>query len=567
MKLRLNPAIKKAGIFVIIIAVLVSSFFVYNGFTSKNAKAAVSYITYQVRNGNIQSAVSATGTLTAADSRDITAPNGSAVVSVNCTEGQAVKAGDVLFTLSSDSAQLDLEKSRLNLSQLKNSLNSLVTQLGSLSIDAPVSGIVKAINVGAGDSVSPQSSYQGGAVQIEDTSVMKFTVNSSSAGANKSLLDSLVPGQEIQASILGINGTRTVKVLSASSSQQGTSITFQVMNISGLTWDNYYSVILKVQDIDAELSSPVQVAGSLVNVNAKQSGTAASVNVKIGDLVSAGSRLVTVKNDNLSNQVQSAQVNIQSAQLDVNNKQSVIDSLTVKAPIDGMVHSIQAKVGDIIGSSSRTSSTGSQAGNVIASIENRSSMQVNVSVDELDIGKVKAGQDATITVDAFQGKTFQGKVVSIATDGTASNGTSTFQVKVGIDSPDGLMAGMTANVSIITASKENTLLLPVDAVQDRRGVKSVLISNNGKITSKEVTLGIVNTDNAEITSGLNVGDEVVIPVQTSSGTNNNNKQNNSMKIPGMGGSGFGGQSFGGSQVYSGNGSRGTGSNKTQNGGN
>lgn len=541
MKSAKNTALKKAGIFIAIIIVIAGSFFVYRFFNRKNAKAASDFITYQVKNGSIQSSVSATGVIAASDSRDITVPGGSVVENVNCTEGQAVKTGDILFTLSNDSAQLDLEKSKLNLSQLENQLNSLNSQLGGLSINAPVSGIVRSVNVGVGDSLGQQGGTQSGAVQIEDTSAMQFTVNPNSAGLGQSLLESMVPGQEIKAQFSGVSGVKDVKVLSL-----GSGITFQVLNTSGLTWDNYYNVTFIMQDGDAALPGPVRVEGSLVNVNSKQSGTVSEVYVKPGQSVKSGTKLIALNNDSLSNQIQSQEVSIQSAQLDVDSKQSVIDSLTVKAPIDGVVHDIQVKTGDVVGTSSKASvnTPGSvQSGDVIASIENRSSMQVALSVDELDIGKVKAGQNASVTVDAFTGKTFSGKVTSISSDGVAQNGTSTFQVTVNIDDPAGLMAGMTANVSITVASKDNALILPVDAVQDRQGRKFVLFDDNGTITTKEVTLGIVNTDNAEITSGLSEGDTVAVQLQNPSANSSpGNNSKSSFKLSGMSSQG-GGQNF------------------------
>lgn len=539
MKVNKNKIIKRAGILILVIIIITGGYYAFYSYKSKKTNTTTMQINYTVKKGSIQSTVSAVGTITASDSRDITVPAGSTVISVNCTEGQAVKSGDVLFTLSNDSAKLDLKKSQDNLSQLKSQLNNLESNLKQLDVYAPASGIVKTVNVGVQDSVNPQSGNQNPLIQIEDASSMGFSIPANVI--NNEI--SLSTGQEIDVLIAGV-GDKTAKV-----SQQGSSFLLQISNTSGLSLDKYYNITLKLQNKDIEISTPVQLTGTLINVNAKQSGTVAAVYVKPGDYVKNSQKLLSLNNDSLNSQIQTIEDNIQSAQLDVNNKQGIVDSLTVKAPIDGIIYNIQAKAGDVIGysSTSKTSNSSnlnsnnnssiSQSQNVVASIVNNSSMQILASVDELDIGKIKTGQDVTIKVDAFNNKSFKGKVVSVNPQGTVQNGAATFQVKINIDNPDGLMSGMTANVSILVASKEDALLLPVDAIQDRSGRKVVFINENGRIVPKEVTLGIVNTDYAEIVSGLNEGDSVVVQIQRSNSTNSN-RSSGFMGISGMGGQGF-----------------------------
>lgn len=551
-----KPITKKIITIVLVVVVIAGVFLGYRSYTRmKKRSTSATSISFTVTKGNIKSSISAVGTVTASNSRSISAPTGSTVSSVNCTEGQTVKSGDTLFTLSNQGAQIDLEKSKLNLTQLQNQLSTLNSEQADLTIYAPISGIVRSVNVNTGDSVSAQGGGQSGLIGIEDTSSMKFSLTSAAAGQNKSTLDSLAPGQSVDINFSGDSSSRQAKVVSSTYSQQGSSITFQILSTKGLNWDDYYTLSsITVNGNSVNIGIPVQVAGSITNVNAKQSGIVTSVYVKNGSSVSKGSKLIATRSDNITSQIQSAQVNIQSAQLDVQNKQSVVDSLTVKAPIDGTVVNIQVQPGDTVGStSSRSSSTSTASsqsssqssqsaqsssagsGTTIATIENTSLLQVQVSVDELDISKVQVGQTATITADAVSGKTYTGKVSSIAADGTVQNGSATFQVMIDMDNSDGLKSGMTANVSILTASKDNVLLLPVEAIQDRNGRKFVLVKDSsGAITMKEVTLGIVNVDYAEIVSGLNEGDTVIAQVQTSSSSSSSNRSG----FSGMGG--FGG---------------------------
>jgi Membrane-fusion protein len=542
MKFFKKPIVKKIGVIVIIAVIVLGGLVVYRRYSSSKAKPAFTTMEYTIKKGSIQSSISAIGTIYASDSRTITGSNGSTVVSVNCTEGQQVKSGDVLFTLKNDSAQIDLKKSKLNLSQLQAQLNTLKTQQSELTINAPISGVIKDVSVQTGDDINKQ----GIVATVEDTSVMKFSVSSSSAGPDSSLLSALKTGDTVSIYIPEINATRSATVTSISSDSRGAGavIQFKLSDKSGLNFESSYTVTFKFSAKDVTVNA-VPFTGDMANITAKQSGTVTGVYINPGDTVAKGKKIIDTKSDSITNSIQTTQVNIESAQLDVTNKQSVIDALTVKAPIDGMVFNIQAAVGDVVGttssssSSSRTSTTASSSssGNTLASLENKSALQVNISVDELDIGKVQIGQDVNIAVDAFKDKTFKGKVSYIAPTGTVSSGVASFPVRVDVENSDGLKTGMTSNVTIIVSSKENAVLVPLEAVIDSRGKKYVRVKEGDTVTQKEVTLGLVNTDSAEVVSGLNEGDKIVIQFQNSSGTTTNNRAGFSGMGGIMGGSG------------------------------
>jgi HlyD family secretion protein len=93
-----------------------------------------------------------------------------------------------------------------------------------------------------------------------------------------------------------------------------------------------------------------------------------------------------------------------------------------------------------------------------------SSLVFDMSIDELDVGSVKAGQEVTITADALEGKTFTGYVDKVNIKGTTSNGVTTYPVTVYIKDADGLLPGMNVNASIIVQSSENVLAIPVSAI-------------------------------------------------------------------------------------------------------
>jgi multidrug efflux pump subunit AcrA (membrane-fusion protein) len=134
-----------------------------------------------------------------------------------------------------------------------------------------------------------------------------------------------------------------------------------------------------------------------------------------------------------------------------------------------------------------------------------------VNLNEVDIPKVKVGDRATITMDAFPASTFTGKIVSIDTTGSISSGVTTYPAYIVYDSAiDGIYPNMAVDASIITAVKDNVVLVPNAAVQE----STIRIMKNGKMSSVDVTVGSSNDTQTEITSGVNEGDTVVTGTTT-----------------------------------------------------
>lgn len=221
------------------------------------------------------------------------------------------------------------------------------------------------------------------------------------------------------------------------------------------------------------------------------------------------------------------------------------------SPIDGVVAELNVKDGDSVSN-----------GTAVAVIMNPNALQTVISVDELDISKITVGQKATISLDAVTGKTFSGSVTQIDPIGTSSNGVATYNVTVIIDDPQNIMVGMTTNVDIVTASKDNVIVVSANTILMKNGTKgyvlpaSDLFDSNGKSITltntntseliqkygKEVTIGMATQDKDEITSGVSAGDNLAIPVtvnpsQISSLSNQSTSNNNSFNFSGIGGSG------------------------------
>jgi len=210
-------------------------------------------------------------------------------------------------------------------------------------------------------------------------------------------------------------------------------------------------------------------------------------------------------------QVAQAKAQIAQAKAALDNADENLKYATITSPIDGEVLSKDVEVGDAVSS---ILVLGSQA-TLVMTLGDTSEVYVKGTVDEADIGKVYLGQAARIVVESFKDKTFQGKVTKIAPLGVEKDNVTTFEVRVSIQNPTGeLRANMSANAEIILEEKKNVLLAPEGAlVFDKDKNASVEIPDPKADTGRRkvaVKVGITNGVKAEIASGLNEGQKVIL---------------------------------------------------------
>lgn len=208
------------------------------------------------------------------------------------------------------------------------------------------------------------------------------------------------------------------------------------------------------------------------------------------------------------NNVDKANLAVDKAKLDSADAQDILAKGSIIAPFDGVIADIPVKAGDSLTTVDYTKT-------VVQVIDPRH-IELKVNVDEIDIPIVKAGQDATIRIDAMPETRLAGKVNFVSPVSTVEAGVVLYEVSVVFDTQEdiGLREGMSATADIVTSVKKNTLLLPTRAVsQDSSGQKTVNILVNGQLQPKTVTTGISDTRQTEILSGLNEGDTVIIERQ------------------------------------------------------
>ena len=180
------------------------------------------------------------------------------------------------------------------------------------------------------------------------------------------------------------------------------------------------------------------------------------------------------------------------------NKSNLGSVFSLDAPISGVVVERNATVGATVGSDAS-----------LFKIIDLSSVWIDANVFEKDLGRVRRGQEVRVTVPAFPGVTFMGRVILISS--VVNPETRAVQVRTEVANPDGrLRPDMFANVEIITDVRRAAISLPQSAVLDDGGKKIVFVQTDKGYEKHIVTVGIESDDRVEILDGLQAGDKVVV---------------------------------------------------------
>lgn len=301
------------------------------------------------------------------------------------------------------------------------------------------------------------------------------------------------------------------------------------------------------------LESTVQGTGAAYaavtkDVSPNNNGTLGDLSVKVGDTVTAGQKLfvsdsddvrksVTTAKNNLTKQNlnlttdQSAEkvdenkialdkLSVSEAKTDLSNANKQYSKMTVTSPIGGVITTVSGSNGDAV-----------QSGKSVLTIVDMSSIKIKVSVDELNISKIKPGQKAQVKFDAIENKVYEGSVEEIAQVGSTTNNVTTYDVVVAVKEPAGIKLGMNANVTISVESKENALVIPAEALVENNGQRFVRVESTDSSAS-------VNTTTQTSSGSKNAGSQTTNQNQTSStngtqassnGNNNSSSTNQTQK--------------------------------------
>lgn len=503
-----------------VVAGLVVAFVLWRG-SSPSQAVNLGYIPVTAAMGDLTVAVTGTGTVQPIDSYKVTALVKGEVLEAPFEEGDTVEKDDLLFRIDAKDVETSIQQSQLSVEQAQLSYNETVKSksdtLKNVDIKANATGVVQEVYYKVGDMISAGSPI----ADILDRDNLILTVPFHAADAA-----GFYAGQTAQVFVDGTYETLSGTVDSVAVSDQtgvgGTlvrEVKIKVVNPGALGSTSTGTASIGTADC---AGGGAFAYAAQKTITATAGGELASLSIKEGDHVTDRQVVGAFKATDMDAQIENSRIGLQNAQLALQSAQNQLENYTITSPISGTVIEKNYKAGDNIDATSSTAG-------YMAIIYDMSTLTFEMNIDELDVGKIKVGQEVEITAAALEGQSFTGRVDKVSVNGTTAGGATSYPVTVVIDDPQNLLPGMNVSAKIVVERAENVLIVPVEAVTRGADGGEVTVALSGalsedgtlvvdptRLETRAVKLGRGNSDYIEITEGLELGEKVVYQNQVSS---------------------------------------------------
>jgi HlyD family secretion protein len=202
--------------------------------------------------------------------------------------------------------------------------------------------------------------------------------------------------------------------------------------------------------------------------------------------------------------VWSLPVSVKRLELQLNQVEAELDKTIITAPFDGVVANIYIKEGQQLSAMTYT--------NPAICLIDPSEIKLSGVIDEIDVSKVKLGQEAVITLDALPDKEVKGRLTFISPASIVQAGVVFYKTTITLENPDEeLKDGMSATAEIILEQHNDVLLIPNRAIQGSLEKPWVEVVTNGQTEERQISIGLSDGMYTEVLSGLEVGEEVILP--------------------------------------------------------
>jgi macrolide-specific efflux system membrane fusion protein len=449
-----------------------------------SASSSVQYSYVTVERGVVQASESASGNLSPASESDLNFTSSGILTHLYVSAGEHVGAGKLLATIDPTDAQVALEEAQANLEVAEANLAETEADPSAASTGSGSSGSASAASAKATDDAVGDTGASGTTAPSGTTSATGTTSSTGTTSASDSTGS-------------GGSGTGKSKSSTAKSSSSGSTDSAVTTATDDANIDSAEATVSS--DELTVKTDETALAGT--KLYAPTAGTIASISGAIGDEVTAGSGSSSASTD---------------AGSDSSGSSSTAASTT-----------------------SSSSSSSSASGFIV--LADLSSMQLEVSVSESDIGDIKVGEPATVSPDALTGQEFAAKVTAISVLSSDSSGVVSYSVTLQLtQSSSELRDGMSATATIIDKQVNNAINVESSAISSAGSGSTVTVVRNGKMVITPVITGLVGSSTTQIVAGLSVGEELAIRQSTSIATATGTSSSSSTGTLGGSSSGLGG---------------------------
>jgi len=478
--------------------------------------------TATVAKGIVQSTVSGSGNIQAASELDLGFKTGGTVTHIYVTQGEHVLEGQLLATLNPQSAEVSLEQAKA----------TLLTAEANLAQEEENDGETSAAQNTANTGTQAAKASAARSLQIAYPATEAATAPTTTTPTTSA------PGQASEPTASTTPATTAAASAPASSSPSATS-----------------TAPGKTEKQKAESKSSKTSGSSSAGSKSSEGSSSSSATISSA-----------TREANLA----SATAAVKSDKLTVQSDEEAVQDTELRAPADGTIVALSGEVGETVsgsgttkasstssssagtgstsgagaGSSSAASSSGSSASAASSSfavLSDLSSLQLVVPLSESEVLNVHAGQIATVTIEALGSRKVAAHVLNVASLSTSNSGVVSYDVTFQLDQTEsGLKPGMSATAEVVVKQAEG-VNVPTSAISG----DTVTVISGGKQIRRSVTTGLAGDSSTIILSGLQAGEEISLPLATSTSSSTSSLRSRSRTGGALGTGGFAGGGFAG----------------------
>ena len=501
---KIKKIFKRKILIIAVIIVIIAGFFIYKIFIKKGKTQLV---LEEVSRGTVLQEVSETGTIKPTQEINLGFKSSGRIEKINVEVGDIVEKGEEL-------AKLEISQLLVQLNQYQAALEVARAQYNKLLAGSTPEEIKIIENARDSAQNDLNEAYQDSLNTLDDAYLKIYNAYNSAVSINNSYFNSSdQQGIKVRDNKTVISDNLNMvrpflDAAEASLSHNDIDIALSKMEISLNNTSNALGIIRGACD-EGTYYGQVSPTDKTALDNQKSYIITAITNINnTQQAISSDKIAVQEAEDNLAlkkakprqEDIDYYQAKVNEASAQVALLQSQINDASLVSPIKGVVTKVDKKIGETV-----------QVSELPISLISLDPFQIKVDIYEEDIVKIKIDNPVDIKIAAFPNETIKGKVILINPAEKLIEGVVYYEVTIAFDEPkEGIKSGMTTDVVIKTANRENILIISKDAISEN-GRTTVRIFKNGKIEEREIQIGLEGNDNKiEVISGLSEGEEVVI---------------------------------------------------------
>jgi multidrug efflux pump subunit AcrA (membrane-fusion protein) len=426
----------------------------------------------KVRNGVVQSTVSGSGNIQPATQLDLGFKTAGVVQRIYVTQGQYVTPGKLLAELNPQSAEVTLEQAKATLQAAEATLVQDEESGGETS-----SGSAGSSGTGSKATASTAASAGTTMVALTTTTPKKTSPATSTSGAAPTSTSGTPSTSTSKAP-----STSTGSAPSTTQSSSSTTSPEKSTQSTATKEANLASARAAVKSDRLSVQSDEQSVAS-TKLYAPTNGTIVSLSGEVGENVSG-----------------------------TGTTKASTTASSSSATTSGSGGAGASTTGRSTSTATTSSASSSSSTSAFAVLSDLGTMQLVVPLSESEVVQVHVGQPATVTVEALEGLKLTAHVVSVATLSTSNSGVVSYPVTFQLDqAASPLKPGMSASAEVVVKQQEG-INVPTSAISAR----AVTVVRGGKRVRQPVVTGLAGNSSTIILSGLKAGEEIVLPVASTS---------------------------------------------------